>query len=425
MERRIYAGLHRGSAVDPPATSNASFRRLVAHREFRAMWLAIGQSQFGDQLGRVALSILVFSATGSGVATASVYALTYLPAVVGGVLLSGLADRYPRRGLLVTCDLLRAALFACMAIPAVPIWAVAALLTVAVVVGSPHKAAEPAVVADMFDGDQYTAAIGLRTATIGIAQLAGFALGGVLVAAIGTRSALAIDAASFAGSALLLRIYLANRPAVAAQSGRGLASVRAGMATVWGNRRLRALVGFSWLAGCWVVPEGIAAPYAAEHGGGPVAVGVLLAADPVGVLIGSLVLSRWVGTARRAGVIGPLAVVSGLPLAATGYGPAIPVAVMLWALCGVLSSYQILVVGEFVAIAPAERRAQAIGIAASGLLAVQGVGILMGGALASWVGTAPAIAFAGVAGAVLAGLMTRAWVRARSLHRQAAPRVQV
>jgi hypothetical protein len=56
---------------------------------------------------------------------------------------------------------------------------------------------------------------------------------------------------------------------------------------------------------------------------------------------------------------------------------------------------------------------------------VQGVGILMGGALASWVGTAAAIAFAGVAGAVLAGLMTRAWVRARSLHRQAAPRVQV
>src|SRR3954470_15124355 len=61
VERRPYAGLHRGSAVGPPATSNASFRALVAHREFRAMWLAIGQSQFGDQLGRVALSILVFN----------------------------------------------------------------------------------------------------------------------------------------------------------------------------------------------------------------------------------------------------------------------------------------------------------------------------------------------------------------------------
>jgi predicted MFS family arabinose efflux permease len=371
------------------------------------------------------LSILVFSSTGSGVATAAVYALTYLPAVVGGVLLSGLADRYPRRGLLVSCDLLRAALFACMAIPAVPIWGVAALLTLAVVVGSPHKAAEPAVVADMFDGDQYSAAIGIRTATIEVAQLAGFALGGVLVAAIGARSALAIDAVSFAASGLLLRIYLADRPAVAAQTGRGLASVRAGIATVWGNPRLRALMGFSWLAGCWVVPEGIAAPYAAEHGGGPVAVGVLLAAVPVGVFVGSLVLSRCVSTARRAGVIGPLAVLSGLPLVATGYGPSIPVAVTFWALCGLLSSYQILVVGEFVGIAPAERRGQAIGIAASGLLAVQGLGVLLGGALASWIGTAPAIAVAGVAGAVLAGLVMRAWVSARSVHRQAAPSAQV
>src|SRR5579875_3802050 len=132
------------------ASVNRPARALWRHREFRALWLAIGQSQFGDQLGRVALSVLVFTRTGSGGLTALVYALTYLPAVAGGVLLSGWADRFPRRTLLVWCDLARAACFAAMAVPSVPLAAVAALLVLAVLIGAPHKAAEPAVVADLF-----------------------------------------------------------------------------------------------------------------------------------------------------------------------------------------------------------------------------------------------------------------------------------
>jgi predicted MFS family arabinose efflux permease len=417
MERRIYAGLHRGSAVDPPATSNASFRRLVAHREFRAMWLAIGQSQFGDQLGRVALSILVFSATGSGVATASVYALTYLPAVVGGVLLSGLADRYPRRGLLVTCDLLRAALFACMAIPAVPIWAVAALLTVAVVVGSPHKAAEPAVVADMFDGDQYSAALGIRTATVQVAQLTGFAIGGALVAVTSARAVLALDAASFGLSAGLLYVYLVPRPRARLDSDtQGL--LRRGIHIVWADQRLRVLLAFSWLAGFWIVPEGLAAPYAAGHGGGATSVGGLLAANPIGVALGALLLTRLVPATIRTRAIGPLAIASGLPLALCWGGPGIPAAILLWGLCGLLSAYQVLVIAEFVSTVPAGQRGQAIGIGSAGLMAVQGVGLLVGGAIASLTGAAPAIAIAGAAGTALSIVVTLWGNRVRRSYRQ-------
>ena len=68
--------------------------------------MAGAQSQIGDQLASVALSVLVFDRTGSGLATAATYALTFLPAVVGGIVLTGLADRYPRRTLIVACDAL-------------------------------------------------------------------------------------------------------------------------------------------------------------------------------------------------------------------------------------------------------------------------------------------------------------------------------
>src|SRR5664279_2843449 len=159
-----------------------TFRSLFRHREFTALWIAGAQSQLGDQLARVALSVLVFTNTRSGLATAATYALTYLPAVVGGIALAGLADMHPRRTLLVMCDLLRAVLFAVMAIRAIPLPVICLLLVIAVLAGSPYNAAEPAVVADIFRGERYSAAIGVRTATVQAAQLIGFAVGGVVVA---------------------------------------------------------------------------------------------------------------------------------------------------------------------------------------------------------------------------------------------------
>ncbi len=73
------------------------FRSVFAEREFRWLWAAGVQSLLGDQLARVALSVLVFERTASSLLTAAVYALTFLPAFLGGVLLGGVADRYPRR----------------------------------------------------------------------------------------------------------------------------------------------------------------------------------------------------------------------------------------------------------------------------------------------------------------------------------------
>ncbi len=114
--------LPRGAGVAPSAEQRAvQFRQILRVREFRWLWLADMQSGVGDQLARVALSVLVFTETGSGLLTAGVYALTYLPALLGSILLGSLADRMPRRALLVTGDLVRAVLLAVMALPWVPL----------------------------------------------------------------------------------------------------------------------------------------------------------------------------------------------------------------------------------------------------------------------------------------------------------------
>jgi predicted MFS family arabinose efflux permease len=104
--------------------------------------------------------------------------LTYLPAAIGGVLFAGLADRYPRRRVMVACDVARCGLLAAMAVPGVPLPVVAILLVAATGVGAVFKAAEPVLIADLISGEPYAAAVGLRATTFQVGQLVGFAVGG-------------------------------------------------------------------------------------------------------------------------------------------------------------------------------------------------------------------------------------------------------
>ena len=113
----------KGSA--PP---RATFRDVFAVPEFRALWFSEILSVTGDRLALVALTLLVYSRTGSPLLAALTYAAGYLPWVIGGLFLADVADRRPRRSVMVACDAVRAVLVAAMVIPHTPIWALVALL---------------------------------------------------------------------------------------------------------------------------------------------------------------------------------------------------------------------------------------------------------------------------------------------------------
>lgn len=380
-----------------------SFRTVLGVREFRALWLADVQSLLGDQLARVALSVLIFVRTGSGLATAAVYALTFLPAVFGTPL-GVLADRISRRTLLVAGDAIRAALLAVMAVPGLPLGALMALLFLAVLVGAPWKAAESALVADILAAEGYVLGSTLRLATGQATQLAGFAVGGAVVAATGPNVALVIDAVTFACSALVLRVALEARPP--AQPERVERTTwRTGVAVVMKSAQLRRLLGYAWLAGAFVVPEGLAAPYAHDLGGGARSVGLLLASAPAGTLVGALLFVRVMPPQRRSQAVPFLAIGTGLPLVACATEPGLAASMVLWALSGAFMAYQIQVMTQFVITAPARTRGQAIAFASSGMLAAQGGGLLLGGAFSTIFPASAVIAGAGLVGSTLAALL--------------------
>jgi MFS family permease len=398
-----------------PGRPRSAWSSVLADREYAALWLAYALSLAGDQLARVALAVLVFDATGSAAATALAYAVTFLPWLVGGPLLAGLGDRYPRRTVLVGCDALAAVLLAVMALPGLSLVALGGLLFLVVTLAAPFTAARSALVRDLFpDDERYAAAAALSAVTIQLAQVAGFAAGGLLVAALGPREALLVDSVTFALSALVVRLRVRQRTVPAGQGGPDRqghwADVRAGARLVFGDRRLRALTLFAWLAAFHVhsVPSGVVVPYAAEKGGGPLAVGLLLAAATLGSGLAMVALTTRVPPARRLRLMAPLAVLAAAGLVPCLLDPPLPVVGLLWMVAGLGTGYQLAANVAFVSAVPAERRAQAFGMVSAGLAAGQGIGVVAAGVLAEVVDPAVVVGAAGVAGlvAVLALLAT-------------------
>jgi MFS family permease len=390
----------------------ARLREVLGVPEFRVLLVAQAQSRAGDQLARVALALLVFDRTSSAVLTTLVYALTYLPPLLSAPWLAGLADRYPRRTVMVATDLVRAGLVAVMAVPAVPLPAVAVLLVLLTCPQPLFSAARNATLPQVLAGDRFPVGMSIVSTTDFLAQIAGFTLGGVMVAALGgPHAALAIDAVTYLVSAALIRRGLRpHMPEGAGPGGPGRGRFPlAAIGIVVRDRQLGGLAALLWLFGFYLAPAALAAPYAAQVGAGKAAVGVLMAADLPGAVLGGLLVAR-VPPGLRQRLMVPLAVATGLPLLATALVPSVPLAVLAWAGTGVLSSYLTLAQVAFTRAVPDAIRARAIGLASAGLQTAQGLGVLLAGAIAEAIPPADAIAVcgaAGVAGAIVIALTCR------------------
>jgi len=385
----------RGLPAEP-----ATYRSLFSERQFTALFIAQAISLTGDQLARVAIATLVFTETGSAFLTALIYAVTYLPWLVGGPLLGGLADRLPRRAVMVTCQLTSAVLVALMAVPGMPLIALASLLFVVILAESPFLSARASLLVDVLPDDRYVLASAMNQLTIQAAQVVGFAAGGALIRLIGPRDALLVNALSFLVSAALVRFGVRVHGVIASvQLGNSWERMKTGAKVVFGDPRLRGLVLLGWLATFWVVPEGLAAPYAK---GDSTAIGLLLASQPIGSVVGGVVLSRLVRPATRLEVMGWLAVMSCLPLVFFFTTPPLPLAVGLLVISGIGTTYNLPANAAFMQALPAERRGQAFGLVSAGLVAGQGISIALAGACAELTSPGVVIGVAGVLGVAAA-----------------------
>jgi len=172
-----------------------------------------------------------------------------------------------------------------------------------------------------------------------------------------------------------------------------------------------------WLVVFFTLPQGIAAPYAARLGGGPIATGLVLASTAAATAIATPLFSRFVSPRRRLALMGPLAAVTGATLVLTALRPSLTFSLVIFSVAAASGAYQLAVNTAFVVRVPDERRAQAFGIASMGIVVAQGAAFVAAGAAAQVVTPASVIAAGGGIGAAAAVALTLSWRRVTSAQR--------
>ncbi|WP_433611586.1 MFS transporter [Dactylosporangium sp. CA-139114] len=423
-----------------------TYTAVLRDGTFRVLFGTRTLSILADTLRIVAFSLLVYAATDSPALAALAYGIGFLPQLVGASVLGALADRIRPRRLIVLGYLAEAAVAAVLAAVALPVWASLVLVAAAALLTPVFMGAQSALIAEALTGDAYVLGRSLSNVASSLAQLVGMAGAGVAVATVGGRNAMLLAAVGHVIAAVWTRLALADRPApasAAASSGptktgrtsdrpsttgpasdeptrrgaakkgtasdeptrkgtardatarvgkaHGLAAASwHGNAALLRDRTIRRLLLMQWLPPAFITgAEALMVPYAAGRGFPAGVAGWLLAAIPVGMVAGNLLVGRLLAPARRERLVPALIALMGLPClafaipsGAAGGHPTWPLLAAALVVVGVGAAFGLGVQTAFRDALPANGRGQAFGLLSTGLMTAQGLLPALAGLLA-------------------------------------------
>lgn len=421
---------HAGPAADSPGAveadsgaSRGSYRRLLGVAEFRALFAAQVVSVLGSVVAQLALAVLVYQRSQSPLLSALTFALGMVPYLVGGLLLTGIVDRLPARRTLVVCNVLSTALVGLMVLH-LPVPAYLVLIFAAGLVEPVFAGVRTALLPRLVGaGADFVLGRSLLSMVWAGAQVLGYAAGALLLANLGPRGALALDAASFFGSALLVRVGLPALPPIldagSAQIRDSLRHLKAILADRW----VRALLLSHWLLpACALAPEALVAAYTRLIGQPDSHSGYLLGSVAAGMLVSNTVIGRCLSQRAQQIAIIPAVIVQGVALlgflAPVGIGASV-------ALMAVLGAASLISLGQsslLIDALPETTRSRGLVIDSSGLMVVQGAGFALWGGLAQVAPLRLTIGIAGAATLAICAWFAAIWrVQQRSDHTAGVP----
>lgn len=266
--------------------------QVLREREYRLFFLGQAVSLLGDGMVNVALAFAVLDLTGSASALGLVLAARMLPLV--GFLLAGgvMADRLPRRTVMIATDLVRVAsqgaIAALLIAGVAEVWQLAALSAVTGSATAFFNPASTGLMPAVVSPGRLQQANALRGLAMAAGQIAGPALAGVLVAGAGAGWALAVDAATFAVSvAFLLRLHVPPMARLVVRS--LLADLREGWDTFRSLTWLWTFVAAATIGNFVSAASGVLGPLVAKESlGGATAWALIVSALGVGSLAGGV-----------------------------------------------------------------------------------------------------------------------------------------
>lgn len=316
----------------------ADLTPLRVSRDFRLLFAGEGVSQVGRQLTVVAVPFQVFLLTHSSLAVGMVGLATVVPLVTLSLAGGAIADAMDRRTLLLVVQVLSAAVSAGLALnaasPSPRLWPIYVLAALSAGLAGVDLPARNAMVPAMVGRQLYSAAAALTQVLFQLAQVAGPALAGLVIARVSVAAAYWIDVSTYAVAAVAI-LAIQPRPPEGGGTRASLASIGEGLRYLKGRRLLVSTFAIDIDAMVFGMPRALfPALGTGLFGGGAGTVGLLYAAPGAGALVGAL-LTGWVGSVRRQGVAVIVAVlIWGGAIAAFGLTPWLPVGLALLALAG-------------------------------------------------------------------------------------------
>jgi MFS family permease len=378
--------------------------RSIENRNYRLYFFGQMVSVLGSWLQSVAQAWLVYRLTGSSFMLGLVVFIGQAPllflAPIGGLI----ADRYRRRWVVVasqTSSMLLAFVLAALTLLGhIRMWQILVVAGLQGIISAMDVPARQALVTEMVETDNLLNAVALNSSIFNNASSVAPVIAGFLVATIGEGWCFAINGVTYVaviGGLLLMRLE-EHRKSRGTQS--LVSSIREGFHFVHDTAPIRRILVVLTVVSLLGAPFTVLMPIFADKilHAGPRGLGLLMSANGIGSLIGSLLL------ASRRGLSG---LGRWIVFGSAGFGAALilfslsrsfPLSLLIMAPAGFCMFYEITASNTLIqAMSPDALRGRAIGILSMLILGVAPFGALVAGLLAQHFGAPLTVAVAGVA----------------------------
>jgi MFS transporter, DHA1 family, staphyloferrin A biosynthesis exporter len=293
------------------ATKRSGFATFssLKHRNFKYLWSGTLLMGAGQWIQQVTLGWLLYDLTGSSVLLGLLNGTRSIPFLIVGPIAGVVADRVDRRKLLLKAELfLLIATFAMGWLAFTGVVAAWHLFVFTLATGTAWSFTDPvrqSLIPNVIAKEDLVNAVALNSVANNATKVMGPALGGLLIAAFGVSGNFFVQSLAYAG--VLFMIYHMAVPRTPSHARRStmLANMKEGLAYVWSNSLVLALILIA------LVPRLLAVPYQTLMPifqkdvlrVGPAGLGMLMAAPGVGGLIALLTLASIAGRVRQQGYL--------------------------------------------------------------------------------------------------------------------------
>jgi len=405
LSGRLGAGGSMAGALRYPAYRKFFFGQLASVSGYNVLWLA--------------QSWLVYDLTGSKLALGYVGLATGVPAIVFNLVGGVLADRLDQRRLITftqgSSALLLAILATLTALDVVELWHILVIAFCHGTLSSLEQPARQSIFPHLLDRKELVTAVALNSAIWQGTRVVAPAIGGLIIAGLGTAFALYLVAGGFLFMAFTMATL--HVPPIPRTQGKVMDNMKEGLKFIAGSSVFSFLIAMTFFNSFFGMSYAQLMPVFAEDelGVGATGMGFLLTSSGIGAFLGIFIASGLGSFFQRGSLLISGATLFGGFLAMFALSQWYPVSLLALFLVGMTNSiYMISIQTSLQTMVPDALRGRVMGVYGM-TWSIMPLGAMQAGVVASFLGAPFAVAMGGIAVAGFAVGIASTNVRIRNL----------